>query len=67
MKLVDANGKEFNRGGGGWGGGQRVMDFSVYFSGGNGQSEATELHITMPTQIREVRVPFEFTDLPLPH
>jgi hypothetical protein len=67
VKLVDANGKEYGRGGGGWGGGQRVMDFSVYFNGGNGQSQPTELQITLPSQIREIRVPFDFKDLPLPH
>ena len=32
-----------------------------------GASEPKELRITVPTQIKEIRVPFEFTDLPLPH
>ena len=30
-------------------------------------SEPKELRITVPTQIKEIRVPFEFSDLPLPH
>jgi hypothetical protein len=69
VKLVDTNGKEFSRGGGGYGGGQRnVFEFSVYFySPGGGMSQPAELQITIPTGLKEIRVPFNCTDLPLPH
>lgn len=66
-KLVDRNGKEFQRGGGGYGmNGQKTLEFSVTFMG-EGTSEPAELDVTLPTQVKELRVPFEFTDLPLPH
>ena len=66
-KLVDRNGKAFQHGGGGWGmNGQKTLQFQVTFMG-QGMSEPAELDITLPTQVKELRVPFEFTDLPLPH
>jgi hypothetical protein len=66
-KLIDTNGKEFNRSGGSYGGGRgNAFEFSVDFSG-PGMSEPKELHITLPSGLKELRVPFEFTDLPLPH
>ena len=43
------------------------MDFSIYYNANGNMSEPAELAITLPTQVREIRVPFEFTDLPLPH
>jgi hypothetical protein len=43
------------------------MDFGLYFNAPGGSSTPAELQITMPTQVKELRVPFEFTDLPLPH
>jgi hypothetical protein len=68
VKLFDASGKEIPHGGGSWGGGSRnVMDFGLYFNATDGAGEATEMQITLPKDMREVRVPFEFTDLPLPH
>ena len=68
FKLVDANGKEFSHGGT-WGGGgsATAMDFGLYFNPPSGGSTPAELQITLPTQVKELRVPFEFTDLPLPH
>ena len=67
VKLVDSNGKEFQRSGGSYGGGRPPsFEFAVTFSG-TGMSEAKELQVTMPTGLRELRVPFEFNDLPLPH
>ena len=69
VTLIDSNGKEFQRNGGGWGSGRgNAFEFQVYFSGNGGQmSEPKELRITLPTAMKELRVPFEFTDLPLPH
>jgi len=65
--LVDKNGKKFEHSGGGWGmNGRNTLQFQVMFTG-QGMSEPAELQITMPTQVKELRVPFEFTDLPLPH
>jgi len=67
VKLMDTNGKEFQRSGGSYGGGGRgAFEFAVNFSG-SGMSEAKEIQVTLPTAIKEIRVPFEFTDLPLPH
>ena len=67
-KLLDARGKAYQHGGGGWGGGQpNYMDFSLYYNGDPTMSEPAELTITLPTNMREIRVPFEYTDLPLPH
>ena len=66
-KLFDTNGKEFPRGSMSLGGGRPpAVEFTAGFST-QGMSEPKELHITMPTGIRELRVPFEFNDLPLPH
>ena len=48
-----------------WGGGQRNFEFSLFFNSDSGTP--SELRITMPTQLQELRVPFEFKDLPLPH
>jgi hypothetical protein len=70
VALIDGNGKEFQRSGGSWGGGRgNVFEFGVNFSGrGDGaMSEPKELRITLPTGIKEMRVPFEFTAVPLPH
>jgi hypothetical protein len=67
VSLFDTNGKEFDRTGGSWGGGRaNTFEFGVNFTG-KGTSEPKELRVTLPTQIKEIRVPFEFTDLPLPH
>jgi len=66
-KLLDANGKEFSHNGSFMGGGNKTIDFGVNYSGANGMSNPAELDMTLPTQLREIRVPFEFTDLPLPH
>jgi hypothetical protein len=65
--LVDVHGKEFQRNGGYWGGGRaNTFEFGINFAG-QGTSDPKELRISLPTQIKEIRVPFEFTDLPLPH
>ena len=67
VKLFDANGKEFQRGSMSLGGGRApAVEFTASFPT-QGMSEPKELHVTMPTGIRELRVPFEFTNLPLPH
>jgi hypothetical protein len=66
--MRDAKGKKFSNSGGGWGGGSRnTMEYSVYFQAEGGAGEPTDLDITVPTQLRELRIPFDFTDLPLPH
>jgi hypothetical protein len=67
VKLIDTNGKEFQRSGGSYGGGRApAFEFGVNFNG-RGMSEPKELHVTLPTGVKEIRVPFEFNDLPLPH
>ena len=67
VKLIDTNGKEFQRSGGSYGGGRPpAFEFGVQFSG-SGMSDPKQLHVTLPTAVRELRVPFEFTELPLPH
>jgi hypothetical protein len=68
LKIVDANGKEFQHSGGSWGGGRgTTMDFGLMFTAPDGASEPKEARITLPTAMKEIRVPFEFLDLPLPH
>ncbi len=66
-KLLDAGGKEFNHNGSYMGGGNKTIDFGVEYAVQPGMSEPAELDITLPSQLREIRVPFEFDDLPLPH
>jgi hypothetical protein len=66
--LVDQNGKEFTHGGGSYGGGRgNAMEFGIYVNAPSETSQPKTLRITLPTQLKELRVPFEFTDLPLPH
>jgi hypothetical protein len=69
VTLIDSNNKPFQRSGGSWGGGRaNVFEFGVNFSGSGGQmSEPKELRISLPTAMKEIRVPFDFKDLPLPH
>jgi len=68
VSLVDQNGKPFNQNGGSWGGGRgNTMEFGLYFAGPSQASQPKELRVTLPSQMKEIRVPFEFTDLPLPH
>ena len=45
----------------------KTFDFYLYYNGNPGLSQPAELAITLPTQVKELRVPFEFADLPLPH
>ncbi|MEA2733859.1 MAG: hypothetical protein QOE14_310 [Humisphaera sp.] len=67
VKLIDTNGKPFQTNGGSWGGVRAgTFEFSVNFTG-PGLSEPKEMQITLPTANKEIRVPFEFKDLPLPH
>jgi hypothetical protein len=65
--VVDTSGKKFNAGGGFWGGVNRgTFEFGTNFTPDNGAGEPKEMKITLPTQIKEIRVPFDFTDIPLP-
>jgi hypothetical protein len=66
--LLDKDGKEFQHGGGSWGGGRgNTMEFGIYVNAPSQGSEPKTLRVTLPTQLKELRVPFEFSDLPLPH
>ena len=68
VALIDANGKEFERSGGGWGGSRaNTFEFMVHFRGEPGMGEPKVMRVSLPTGVKEVRVPFEFADLPLPH
>lgn len=66
-KLYDATGKELSPSGTGMGGGNKTIDAYLSFQGEPNQGPPTELRLTLPTQVKEIRVPFEFTNLPLPH
>jgi hypothetical protein len=66
-RLFDAAGKEYHSSGTGMGGSQKTVDLYLSFNGDAGIGPPAELRVTLPTQVKEIRVPFDFTDLPLPH
>jgi hypothetical protein len=72
VTLEDAQGHKLSpRGYGGGGSDEKITHtytFSRDIDGGNGQKTgpAAKLVVEVPTEVREVSVPFEFTDLPLP-
>jgi hypothetical protein len=66
--LHDANGRKFQDSGTSLGGGRaNSIEFGLYFNGESGIGAPAEMKVTWPTAIKEIRVPFEFSDLPLPH
>ncbi len=71
MRLFDYEGKEFQLGGGGMRGDGNETNVTAGFSYNSfGEKttigEASKLVIEFPTELVELRVPFEFTDLPIP-
>lgn len=70
MVITDAEGHRYSNNGGGGGGGDQVLTYNLSFSsfGGpdSGIGEPAKLTWRIPTQTREIRIPFEFKDLPIP-
>jgi hypothetical protein len=64
MKLLDANGRSFDSSGSSWGHGD-PFQFSRDFQKSSGRAPA-KLVLSVPSSLKELRVPFEFTDIPLP-
>jgi hypothetical protein len=68
IKLVDANGRSYDTSGGGGGGGNGTVnyEFSFYNSTGGPLGVPTRLVWEIPIEMKDVSVPIEFNDLPLP-
>ena len=66
-RLVDDAGNDMGRQGGGivGGGTAEAVPYKITFQSPGGHKPA-KLIVSIPTDIREVHVPFEFADLPLP-
>ena len=66
VRLVDAQGRDYGfSGSDSSNSSPQGFNLSVRFSRGS-LTGAAKLIVSVPTQIREIRVPFTFTDLPLP-
>jgi hypothetical protein len=65
VRLVDAQGRDYGFSGSDNSNSPQGFNLSVRFSRGS-LTGAAKLIVSVPTQIREIRVPFTFTDLPLP-
>lgn len=70
IRLLDANGRAYQNGGGGGGGGDGKLQYTISFYGGNqsGQQPGVPVKLVwdIPTSTKEMEVPFEFKDLPIP-
>jgi hypothetical protein len=73
FKLVDAKGNPLlrtsNAGGGGGGGDESTINLTFQrqmWQGGQNADEPAKLIWEVPTESRDMRIPFEFRDLPLP-
>lgn len=73
LRVLDAKGRElsgqgYSGGGGGPEGHEYTMTFGRYSRGGDGEKPGVPDKIVweIPTKIVDVKVPFEFKDLPLP-
>ncbi|MGA2499580.1 MAG: HEAT repeat domain-containing protein [Tepidisphaeraceae bacterium] len=70
IRMVDAKGRQFQFSGGGGGGGATSWDYSFNFQprDANGQQigEPAKLIWELPLEVKEIAVPVEFKDLPLP-
>ena len=68
VRLLDANGKPYRSSGGGGGGGGGSITYQVHFHarGDDNLGEPERLVWTIPVSVREITVPVEFRDLPVP-
>ncbi len=70
IRMLDAKGRQFQNGGGGGGGGMTSWDYSFNFQPrdvtGQQLGEPAKLIWELPMEIKEIAVPVEFKDLPLP-
>ena len=70
IRLVDAEGRSYQTSGGGGGGGDGKLQYNLHFFARNdaGQTpgDPVKLIWEIPTSTKEMEVPFEFRDLPIP-
>lgn len=71
IRLVDADGRPYGNAGGGGGGGPTKLDYSISFHRNTGDNTPkpgapAKLLWTIPTEIKEIPVPIDLQDLPIP-
>jgi hypothetical protein len=66
IRLWDDNGSEIRRIGGGTGSNNNTYHFDARFLAPRSGRRPAKLVLTVPTDLKEVWVPFDFKDLPLP-
>jgi hypothetical protein len=70
VTLLDAEGRALSNRGGGGGGSDEKMTYTYTFSRdmdtGGQTGPAVKVVVEVPTEVKEVEVPFEFKDIPLP-
>jgi hypothetical protein len=70
IRLVDANGRAYAFGGGGGGGGGAKLDYSFSFNRNAGDNakpgDPVKLIWDIPTEIKEISIPIDLKDLPIP-
>jgi hypothetical protein len=68
-KLTDENGKSYGSFGGGGGGSNNKVEYTFNYGvngGGTAPGEPVKWVLEVPTKTHEMKVPVEFSDLPLP-
>ncbi len=69
IKLLDANDKAWDSGGGGGGGGPDRLSYNFHFYSSNPQERPgrpAKVIWELPTEIKEIEIPVEFKDFPVP-
>jgi hypothetical protein len=69
IRLVDTDGRAWQNAGGGGGGNWNHLEYEMtFYNGGGGvpAGEPTKVVWRVPTQLKEMTVPIEFKDLPIP-
>ena len=68
-KLTDENGKSYSNFGGGGGGSNRKLEYTINYGfngGGTPPGDPVKWVLEVPTKTHDLTVPVEFTDMPLP-
>lgn len=69
VRLLDAQNRELSRGGSSGNGSGTGLEYRMSFSSRGGEDDAgqpAKLIWTLPTEWKDVEIPFEFSDIPLP-
>lgn len=66
ISLTDADGKRWGNGGGGGGGSEGSYECNMYFSPNGEMGVPAKLEWTLPAETKELRIPFELKDMPIP-